>query len=246
MQVALPMSPVSSANILLVEDDAEISRILVDLLDTNGFKTSAVASAGEMDAWLNGGDIDLVILDILLPDEDGLSVCKRLRSVSGIPIIMLTALKEDVDRILGLEIGADDYVTKPFNPRELIARVRALLRRAQSDLPDSTGETEAYKFAGWRIDCTERQLYDPDGARVSLTTAEFDILAAFCRHSRRVLSREQLLELSHGGLAGPIERTVDVHIFRIRQKIEADPAQPQLIKTVRLGGYVFTPAVVAA
>jgi two-component system OmpR family response regulator len=156
---------------------------------------------------------------------------------------MLTALKEDVDRIVGLEIGADDYVTKPFNSRELVARIRALLRRAQGEAGPAPGRLRRLCFAGWRIEPTARQLHDPDGVRVAMTSAEFDLLLAFCQNPGRILSREQLLDLTHGGLAGPVERSIDVHVSRLRQKIEPNPRDPLLIKTVRLGGYVFTPVV---
>ncbi|MDH7794242.1 two-component system OmpR family response regulator [Beijerinckia sp. GAS462] len=239
----MPSLPNSSATILLVEDDAGISAILSDVLEDAGFTIVSAASGQRMDAALETEQIDLVLLDIMLPDEDGLSICRRLRSISTIPIIMLTALKEDIDRIIGLEIGADDYITKPFNPRELIARIRALLRRSNIRQPVASSENAPRRFAGWIIHPTARQLHNSEGAMVTLTSAEFDLLAALCLNPRRILSREQLLELTHGGLAGPIERSIDVHISRIRQKIELDPAAPQLIKTVRLAGYIFTPLV---
>ncbi|SDR57401.1 two-component system, OmpR family, response regulator [Rhizobiales bacterium GAS191] len=239
----MSVQQISLAHILLVEDDAEISRMLQDALSESGFMASSVTSAEAMDTVLRHSDIDLVVLDIMLPGEDGLSICKRLRAKSGIPIIMLTALKEDVDRIVGLEIGADDYVTKPFNSRELIARIRALLRRSRSDEFAPGGRTRPLSFAGWRIDPTARRLENPDGVRIAMTGAEFDLLLAFCRNPGKVLSREQLLELTHSGLAGPIERSIDVHVSRVRQKIEHDARDPILLKTVRLGGYVFTPMV---
>ena len=240
MTSTLPNPP---ACILLVEDDAEISRMLADVLDESGFKVLAATSAAEMDACLARHQVDLLALDIMLPDEDGLTICKRLRNTSDIPIIMLTALKEEVDRIIGLEIGADDYITKPFSPREIVARIRALLRRTQGDQRVHQDKVAALSFSGWQIDCASRELLNPAGARVSLTSAEFDLLAAFCRNPGKILSREQLLELTYGGLAGPIERSVDVHVSRIRRKIEPEPGDPVLIKTVRLGGYLFTPTV---
>jgi two-component system OmpR family response regulator len=230
-------------SILLVEDDAEISRMLTIALMENGFTTSAATSAIEMDRRLARGGIDLIVLDVMLPGEDGFTVCRRLRASSSIPIIMLTALGESVDRIVGLEIGADDYVTKPFNSRELIARIRALLRRTNSTVRATANRLRALRFKGWKIDPSARQLHDPDGVEVTLSSAEFDLLLAFCNQPGRVLSREQLLDLTHGGAAGPIERSIDVHVSRIRQKIEPDPHEPKLIKTVRLGGYVFTPVV---
>jgi two-component system, OmpR family, response regulator len=246
-----PMSSIQSASseaptrILFVEDDGAISQLLVEILEENGFTACAVTSAPEMDRMLEQDNIDLIVLDIMLPGEDGFSICRRLRASSAIPIIMLTALDEDVDRIIGLEIGADDYVTKPFNSRELVARIRALLRRTHTGGVITRNRIRPLGFAGWRIFPRERQLYSPEGVQVTTTSAEFDLLLAFCQHPGRILSREQLLELTHGGLAGPIERSVDVHVSRIRQKIEPDPRDPVLIKTVRLGGYVFTASVEA-
>ncbi len=227
--------------ILFVEDDATISQLLTEILQENGFAATAVTGAAEMDFRLAHEDVDIVVLDVMLPGEDGLSICRRLRAASTVPIIMLTALGDDIDRIIGLEIGADDYVTKPFNSRELIARIRALLRRARA--PFAGNRLRPLQFCGWRLYPGERQLLSPDGARVTTTSAEFDLLLAFCQNPGRILSREQLLDLTHGGLAGPIERSIDVHVSRIRQKIEPDPRDPALIKTVRLGGYVFTAGV---
>jgi two-component system OmpR family response regulator len=229
--------------VLLVEDDAAISRMLEETLAESGFATCAASTASEMDRMLERGDIDIVLLDVMLPGEDGFSICRRLRAASGVPIIMVTALDADVDRIIGLEIGADDYVTKPFNTRELIARIRALMRRVGAAGAANRNRFRSFRFAGWRVFPAERQLYNPDGVRVTTTSAEFDLLLAFCQNPGRVLTREQLLDLTHGGLAGPIERSIDVHVSRIRQKVEADPRDPTLIKTVRLGGYVFTPSV---
>jgi len=229
--------------ILLVEDDAELSHMFAEVLSASGFAARAVTSAEDMDRLLEREHVDLVVLDVMLPGEDGFSICRRLRASSAIPIIMLTALGEPVDRIVGLEIGADDYVTKPFHSRELVARIRALLRRCRGAGAARPDSMRSLRFLGWRIDPVERQLYNPEGVRVSTTSAEFDLLLAFCRNPRRILSRENLLDLTHGGVAGPIERSIDVHISRIRQKIEPDPRDPTLIKTVRLGGYIFTPAV---
>jgi two-component system, OmpR family, response regulator len=243
MPLTCPASSDAPVRILLVEDDAEISRMLMEILTENGFTSCSVTSAAEMDRQLVQDDVDLIVLDVMLPGEDGFSICRRLRAGSSLPIIMLTALGEDVDRILGLEIGADDYVTKPFNSRELVARIRALLRRARFPGATLGSRLHRFGFAGWRIDPIERQLYSPEGVRVTTTSAEFDLLIAFCRNPGRILSREQLLDLTHSGLAGPIERSVDVHVSRIRQKIELEPRDPTLIRTVRLGGYIFTPTV---
>lgn len=233
----------NQARILIVEDDLAIHHMLSEILSENGFSVSATTSAVEMDRALRREEVDLVVLDVMLPGEDGFSICGRLRASSNLPILMLTALGEDVDRIVGLEIGADDYVTKPFNSRELVARIRALLRRTRAFGVKTGQRLGPLRFAGWRIFPAERRLLSPEGVRVTTTSAEFDLLLAFCHHSGEVLSREQLLEWTHGGLAGPVERSVDVHVSRIRQKIEPDPRDPTLIKTVRLGGYIFTPEV---
>jgi len=234
-----------TARILLVEDDAEMSDMLAETLREHAFDVAIVASANEMDAYLKRASADIVVLDVMLPGEDGFSICKRLRVASKIPIIMLTALDEEGDRVVGLEIGADDYVTKPFRSRELIARIRALLRRSQSDQPQAelTPETIIYRFAGWKLEPRARQLFNPDDVRVSLTGAEFDLLLAFCRNPGRVLAREQLLELMHGGAAGPIARSIDVHVSRVRKKIDPELEDSSFIKAVRLGGYIFTPSV---
>ena len=231
-----------SVRVLLVEDDVEIAAMLVQMMTENGFHPVSAGSAGEMDTILRRQSFDLVILDAMLPGEDGFSICRRLRAASSTPIIMLTALGEDVDRIVGIELGADDYITKPFNSRELLARMRGLLRRA-SYASEHRERKEALKFAGWQIDPVARQLRDPNNVRVTMTTAEFDVLLAFCHNPGRVLTRDQLLGLTHAGLAGPVERSVDVHISRVRQKIEPNVREPTFIKTVRLGGYIFTPDV---
>ena len=232
----------TAARVLLVEDDAEIATMLAEVLSENGFQIVAAQSATDMDRILRRRSFDLVILDAMLPGEDGFSICRRLRAVSSTPIIMLTALGEDVDRIVGIELGADDYITKPFNSRELVARIRGLLRRA-SYSSETREHREPLVFAGWRIDPVSRQLRDPHNVHVSMTTAEFDVLLAFCRNPGRVLTRDQLLGLTHAGLAGPVERSVDVHVSRVRQKIEPNVREPTFIKTVRLGGYIFTPDV---
>lgn len=228
--------------ILVVEDDPAIAAMLADTLNDNGFEAVVAGCATEMDGVLKAGDFALIVLDGMLPGEDGFSICRRLRAKTTTPIIILTALTEDIDRILGLELGADDYVTKPFNSRELLARIRGLLRRASYN-SEETGSSRAMMFVGWRIDAIARQLRDPNGVHVSMTTAEFDVLLAFCQNPGRVMKREELLGLTHAGIANPIERSIDVHISRVRQKIEPNPRDPILIKTVRLGGYIFTPVV---
>ncbi|NTJ65384.1 response regulator transcription factor [Agrobacterium rhizogenes] len=230
------------ARILIVEDDLDIADMLVDLVHGNGFLAESVGNAKAMDAALNRTAFDLILLDAMLPGEDGFSICRRLRSSQKTPIIMLTALREDIDRILGLELGADDYVTKPFNSRELMARVKNILRRA-ADSAEPAEDLGPLTFAGWSVDPRSRRLFDPDGAQVSMTTAEFDLLWAFCSHPHKVLTREQLLSMTHAGTAGPVERSIDAHISRVRQKIEPNLKDPTFIKTVRLGGYLFASKV---
>ncbi len=232
----------ANARILIVEDDSDISNLLALTIQENGMQPTVAADGRSMQSLLRNNLFDLIILDIMLPGEDGLSICKRIRSERTVPIILLTALGEEVDRIVGLEVGADDYITKPFSPREVVARVRSLLRRASYGLTSGTWQRKL-RFDGWVIDPMRRQVYDPSNARISLTTTEFDLLLAFCRNPGRIITREELLQFTHAGLAGPIERSIDVHISRLRQKIEADPREPTMLQTVRLGGYTFTAAV---
>ncbi|KNY13470.1 transcriptional regulator [Shinella sp. SUS2] len=231
-----------SPHILIVEDDTEIGRLLVETMVENGMQATTADDGHAMFALLRRQAFDLVILDVMLPGEDGISLCRRLRADKTIPIILLTALGEEVDRIVGLEVGADDYITKPFSPREVVARIRSILRRASYG-PAAGDRQIPLRFDGWRIDPIRRQVHDPANTRVALTTTEFDLLLAFCRNPGRVITREELLTLTHSGLAGPIERSVDVHIRRLRQKIEVDASDPVLLRTVRLGGYLFTAAV---
>ncbi len=233
---------IEKPRILVVEDDPEIGGMLVDALAASGMQGELATSGQEMDAAMQRQEFSLVVLDIMLPGEDGLAICRRIRAQQTIPIIMLTALGEEVDRIVGIEIGADDYITKPFSTREVIARIRGLLRRASYGAAVVDRRT-TLQFDSWRIDPVRRQLWDPQATRIAMTSAEFDLLLAFCRNPGVILSREELLRLTHAGLAGPIERSIDVHISRIRQKIETNPREPVLLKTVRLGGYMFTAAV---
>jgi two-component system OmpR family response regulator len=230
--------------ILIVEDDQQIADLLRDSLSEAGMTVELAGDGVVMDAKMRGLEFDLVVLDVMLPGEDGLSLCRRLRAGSGMPILMLTSVNSDIDRIIGLEIGADDYVAKPFVLRELIARIKALLRRSNfASQREPRHRQRPLKFDGWTVDPIRRQVHDPSQARVALTTHEFDLLLTFCRNPGRVLTREQLLGVTHAGLAGPIERTIDVHISRLRQKIEKDPRDPILLRTVRLGGYMFTATV---
>ncbi|GEP54545.1 response regulator [Reyranella soli] len=231
-------------HILVVEDDREIRTMVSRFLQKQGYRVTQSEDARSMDKALAGASIDLVLLDIMLPGgEDGLSICRRLRASSSVPIIMLTAAGDTTARVVGLEMGADDYIAKPFDPQELAARTKAVLRRAAA-LPGRLEQPmAALSFDGWRIEPVQRELHAPDGARVTLTGAEFDLLLAFCRHPQRTLSRDQLLDLSQGRGGGPLDRGIDILVSRIRRKIETNPRDPRLIKTVRTGGYIFTPPV---
>ncbi|PRD44026.1 DNA-binding response regulator [Phyllobacterium phragmitis] len=235
-------SNTANAHILIVEDDSEIANLLALTIQDNGMIPTIAEDGRVMQSLLRNNSFDLIILDVMLPGEDGLSICRKIRSEKTTPIILLTALGEEIDRIVGLEVGADDYVTKPFSPREVVARVRSLLRRASYGLVTNTAQRKL-RFDGWQIDPMRRQLHDPSNARIALTTTEFDLLLAFCRNPGRVITREELLSMTHSGLAGPIERSIDVHVSRLRQKIEIDPKEPALLRTVRLGGYMFTATV---
>ncbi len=233
-------------NILVVEDDRETRALIAKYLTANACNVSTASNGREMDKVMAERRVDLLILDVMLPGEDGLSLCRKVRANSQMPIIMLTARGEDVDRILGLEMGADDYLPKPFNPRELLARINAVLRRQAAALVASaTNGATSFAFLDWRIDFRLRELRNPAGARVAMTSAEFDLLRIFCERPGRVLSRENLLDLTQGRNAGSLERSIDVLVSRIRRKIESDPQDATIIKTVRSGGYVFTPAVSA-
>ncbi|WP_336486463.1 response regulator [Methylobacterium nigriterrae] len=230
-------------HILLVEDDREISALVARYLRANECRVSLAGDGREMDRMLSDARVDLIVLDLMLPGEDGLSLCRRLRRSSTIPILMLTAKAEEIDRIVGLELGADDYLAKPFNPRELLARIRAILRRgAAAEAPSEDG-TRRLHFGGWTLDVSLRQVLSPEGARIAITGAEFDLLHALCLRPGRVLSRDQLLDLTQGRAAGPFERSIDVLVSRIRQKIEQDSRNPEIIRTIRSGGYLFTPEV---
>jgi len=231
-------------HILVVEDDRDISALVARYLRTNDCRVSLAVNGRELDRHFDDSQIDLIVLDLMLPGEDGFSLCKRLRARSQVPIIMLTAKVDEVDRILGLEMGADDYLAKPFNPRELLARIRAVLRRSSATAADPAAMgARALTFLGWQLDRILREVRNPQGARVTLTDAEFGLLQAFCDRPQRVLSRDQLLELTQGRTAAAFERSIDILVSRLRRKIETNPHDPNIIKTVRSGGYLFTPAV---
>ncbi len=234
-------------HILVVEDDREISALVARYLRANDCRVSVAVDAREMDRHLADGHFDLVVLDLMLPGEDGLAICRRLRKSTRIPIVMLTAKADELDRIIGLEMGADDYISKPFNPRELLARIRAVLRRTSSEPDQPAAETPRVRvFAGHRLDVLARRLENADGAEVSLTGAEFDLLQVLVERPGRVLSRDRLLDLTQGRAAGPYERSIDILISRIRRKVESDPHHPEIIKTVRSGGYMFSAEVTDA
>lgn len=225
-------------HILIVDDHREIRDALVKYLEKNGMRATSAADAVAMDAAMKVGHFDLVVLDVMMPGEDGLSVCRRLRAKSDIPILMLTALGAETDRIVGLEVGADDYLPKPFNPRELLARIKAILRRFDR-VEVAGGSLAGHKLAfdRWVLDTDRRTLIEADGAEVSLTTAEFRLLTVFLERPRFVLSREQLLDLTSGRASQVFDRTIDNQISRLRRKVEVDPAKPVLIATVWGGGY---------
>ncbi len=236
-------SPPPASRIVIVEDDREIGPLLQSFLQREGYAAHWVRSGGELDAQLQREAADLLILDLMLPGEDGLSICRRLRARSAMPILMLTAKTEDIDRIIGLELGADDYLGKPFNPRELLARIRAVQRRCAVTVAEAGAARELLAFAGFRFDLQARRLLRDDGSEIELSAGDFDLLAVFVRHPQRVLSRDQLMDLTKGRSWEAFDRSIDVAASRLRRKIEPDPQHPVLIKTVRNGGYLFTAAV---
>jgi two-component system OmpR family response regulator len=231
-------------HILVVDDDVEIRGLLRDYLTRNDFRVTTVGDGQGMWQALEQARVDLVILDLMLPGDDGLVLCRNLRARSAVPIIMLTARGEDLDRIVGLEMGADDYLPKPFNPRELLARIKVILRRAKGvplgGLPD---HVQRIHFAGWVLDVTARHLVAPDGLVVTLSAGEYRLLRVFLEHPNRVLTRDQLLDLSQGKDYGPFDRSIDVQVSRLRRRLREDSKEPVLIKTVRGEGYVFAAQV---
>jgi two-component system OmpR family response regulator len=231
-------------HLLVVDDHREIRDLLAKYLARHDYRVSVADSAAAARRVLESSRIDLVVLDIMMPREDGLSLCRQLRAKSGVPIIMLTAMAEETDRVVGLEMGADDYLTKPFNPRELLARIKAVLRRTNS-LPPQPEQPAArrLRFDRWTFDVARRELMGEDGVGVPLSTGEFLLLSVFLRHPGIVLSRDQLLDLTRGRDAVPFDRSIDNQVSRLRKKIERDPRRPELIKTHWGGGYSFTAEV---
>jgi two-component system, OmpR family, response regulator len=231
-------------HILVVDDDREIRDLLARFLEKHRLRVTAVRDARDARrAWANG-HYQLVVLDLMLPGEPGLDFARWLRSQSDVPVVMLTAMGEETDRIIGLELGADDYVPKPFNPRELLARIRAVLRRAGDPVgPRHDSGNRSLRFSGWTLEPARRRLLNPDGVEVALTGGEYDLLLALVERANRVLTRDMLLDLLRGRQAGPFDRAIDVAISRLRRKLEDDGRNAQLIKTVRGGGYVLAATV---
>ncbi|WP_077036676.1 response regulator [Pelomonas sp. KK5] len=240
------------SHILVVDDDAAMRELIADYLGENELQVTTVASGTAMNRVLAEEVVDLVVLDLRLGGEDGMTLARRLReSGSPLPVIIVTGKTEEADRVMGLELGADDYITKPFSPRELLARIRAVLRRYQLVRELRPGRDEkqlrAYRFAGWELNLRSRRLSTPDGQRVELSNGEFNLLQALCAAPQRVLTRDQLLDLSRLHGAEVYDRSIDVQILRLRRKIEVDPASPRFIRTERGAGYVFdTPVDVLA
>ena len=233
-----------ATHILIVDDHRDIRDLLARYLTKNGYRVSTADGSTAARGLLEKGAIELVVLDIMMPGEDGLSLCRDLRATTDLPVILLTAMAEDTDRVIGLEMGADDYVTKPFNPRELLARIKAVLRRTNS-MPRQREliDAEQIRFDRWTLKVAQRELVDQDGVATPLSTAEFQLLGALLRHPKMVLSRDQLLDLTRGRAAAVFDRSIDNQISRLRRKVETDPKNPALIKTVWGGGYMLAAEV---
>jgi two-component system, OmpR family, response regulator len=238
MTTTTPLPP----HVLAIDDDASMRELIADYLGGNDLRVTTVATGADMEKVLAEHAIDVVVLDLRLAGEDGMQLAKKLRETSEIPIIIVSGRQDEADRVMGLELGADDYINKPFSPRELLARVRAVLRRyktASEVLPARNEKRRAYRFAGWELNLRTRRLTGPGGNRVELSNGEFSLLEAFCAAPQRVLSREQLLDLSRLHNAEVYDRSIDVQILRLRRKIEPNPAEPEYIKTERGAGYMF-------
>jgi DNA-binding response OmpR family regulator len=246
----LPEPPLPSqgpVHVLAIDDDASVRQMIADYLGDNEIRVTALASGRELAEVMARETIDLLILDLKLPGEDGMQIARRVRQDSDLPIIMLTGRKEEADRVMGLELGADDYLTKPFSPRELLARIRALLRRARvsETVADSLARIRAYRFAGWELNVRVRRLTSPDGATVSLTNNDFNLLTSFLAAPQRILSRDQLLSLSRLHNDEVYDRSIDTQVGRLRKKLRKSDAQPDLIETERGAGYTFIATVEA-
>ncbi|MFT3907490.1 MAG: response regulator [Steroidobacteraceae bacterium] len=232
-----------TSKLLVVDDDLELRRLISDFLASHGYRVRAVANAAEMQPVLDEFQPDVIILDIMMPGEDGLSIARRLTSQRGPAIIILSALASDTDKIIGLEVGADDYLPKPCNPRELLARVRAVLRRSQATpSAELTFDDTRLEFGGWQLDLRRRELRDPSGTYINLSSGEFLLLRTFVEHPQRVLSRDQLLEFTRGRQVEPFDRAIDSQISRLRRKLN-ERSETELIRTVRNEGYMLLPKV---
>jgi two-component system OmpR family response regulator len=231
-------------HILAVDDDIDIRTLLRQYLERHGYRVTAAADGRQMRAAMAQFQFDLIILDLMLPGEDGLVLCRDVRATSNVPIIMLTAHGDEADRIVGLEMGADDYLPKPFNPRELLARIKSVLRRTRS-LPQSMRKPEvvAFRFAGWTLDTATRNLSSPAGVVIPVSSTEFRLITIFLEHANRVLNRDQLIDLMQSRDATPFDRAVDVQVSRLRHRLGDDAREPTMIKTVRGQGYVFAAQV---
>jgi two-component system OmpR family response regulator len=225
-------------HVLVVDDDAEIRALLGEYLERNGFRVSLATDGREMRRALEDTRPDIVVLDVMLRGEDGLALCRDLRARSSLPVIMLTAKVDEIDRIIGLEMGADDYLPKPFNPRELLARIKGILRRTRA-LPPARVDARRVRFGDWLLDLAARQLVAPDGVVIALSSAEFRLLSVFVEHPNRVLNRNQLMDLTLGRDGAPFDRSIDVQVSRLRTRLRDDAREPRLIKTVRSEGYVL-------
>jgi len=233
----------ATPHILLIDDDRETRDLLVQFLERHGLRVTGARDGREARRAWPAGAYHLVILDLMLPGEGGLDLARWLRGMSDVPIVMLTAMGEETDRIIGLELGADDYVPKPFNPRELLARIRAVLRRTEARGPRASAAQRPVRFAGWTLEPARRRLLNPAGAEVALTGGEFDMLAALAGRANQVLTRDMLMDLLRGRQAGPFDRAIDVAVSRLRRKLGGGEADTSLIKTVRGGGYVLAAEV---
>ena len=238
------MNAPQSPHILIIDDDRDIRRPLATYLSENGYRVSAAENGREMDRIMSKASIDLIVLDVMMPGEDGFSICKRLQASTRIPIILLTALKDDTDRIVGLELGADDYLSKPFNPRELQARIKTVLRRTQMLPPRMERLTGSVRFDRWQFDMSQKNIVGTDKLIVPLSSGEHALLLALIEHAGMTLSRDQLLDLTRGVSAYAYDRRIDNQISRLRRKLEQDPKNPTIIQTKWGGGYVFAAELV--
>ena len=240
----MPPPGSTDGHVLIVDDDAQIRQLASRFLREHGHRVTAARDAREMRLALETGTVDVVVLDVMLPGTSGLELCREIRKTSAMPIIMLTALGSETDRIVGLEIGADDYVAKPFNPRELLARINALLRRSRAHLTHATpGAGSHLSFDGWVVDTRRRELTDPNGVVVDLSTGEYNLLQTFLEYPQRVLTRDQLMDAAKHRTATGFDRAIDIQVSRLRKKIDTSPDGQAMIKTIRGLGYMFVPAV---